>query len=182
MINGERNAHKRLFQPLTIANGRIQLKHRVIYAPMTRNRGVPLRDGLDDRELTRAWYPDQLTAEYYGQRANDGGLLISEGISPTLQVHSSVTYYTSFPPGKLTVRDPKGHRLTRRPWTFPPEANCWMEKGHRRCACEGGVYLCPDLAFRARCSSSVHWDANNFCIGRSMGDGRLFSISSTRNW
>ena len=82
------HSQSRLFRPLTIANGRIELKHRVIYAPMTRNRGLPLSDPASDQSPTRAWYPDELMAEYYGQRANEGGLLISEGIPPSQQVHA----------------------------------------------------------------------------------------------
>lgn len=75
-----------LFQPLAIANGRIQLKHRVIYAPMTRNRGLPISSGKRDQDPTRAWYPDELMADYYGQRATEGGLLISEGVPPSQEV------------------------------------------------------------------------------------------------
>ena len=79
-------SNSRLFQPLTIANGKIELKHRVIYAPMTRNRGLPLINPASNQSPIRAWYPDKLMAEYYGQRANEGGLLISEGIPPSQQV------------------------------------------------------------------------------------------------
>lgn len=96
MINGTSKAHAKLFEPLTIANGRIKLKHRVIYAPMTRLQGVPLREGLDDEEPTRAWYPDEVIVEYYSQRASDGGLLISEGIPPSQQVQSSVLVHLHF--------------------------------------------------------------------------------------
>ena len=84
------HSSSRLFQPLTIANGRIKLKHRVIYAPMTRNRGLPLNNPTSNQSPIRAWYPDKLMAEYYGQRANEGGLLISEGIPPSQQVCESV--------------------------------------------------------------------------------------------
>lgn len=80
-------SRSRLFQPLTIANGRIELQHRVIYAPMTRNRGLPLSDPASDQSPTRAWYPDELMAEYYSQRATEGGSLISAGIPPSQQVH-----------------------------------------------------------------------------------------------
>lgn len=72
-----------LFTPLAIANGRIQLRHRVIMAPMTRNRGV-----LFEGEETRAgdvWLADDVVAQYYGQRASPGGLLITEGIPPSLE-------------------------------------------------------------------------------------------------
>ena len=84
------HSNSRLFQPLAIANGKIELKHRVIYAPMTRNRGLPLSNPANNQSPIRAWYPDKLMAEYYGQRANDGGLLISEGIPPSQQVWESI--------------------------------------------------------------------------------------------
>lgn len=74
-----------LFQPLKIGNGKLQLKHRVILAPLTRNRGVPVSEGTAEQP-NRDWYPDELVVEYYRQRATDGGLLITEGIPPSLQV------------------------------------------------------------------------------------------------
>ncbi|RKP00904.1 hypothetical protein CXG81DRAFT_26392 [Caulochytrium protostelioides] len=54
-----------LFQPLTI--GRFQLKHRIVMAPLTRLRA----DGPNG-------IPNALMAEYYAQRATDGGLIIAE--------------------------------------------------------------------------------------------------------
>ncbi|KAI1075666.1 NADH:flavin oxidoreductase/NADH oxidase [Whalleya microplaca] len=74
----------KLFLPLQIANGRIQLQHRVIMAPMTRNRGVPLSEGTPE-DPNRIWLADDLVALYYGQRASHGGLLITEGIPPSLE-------------------------------------------------------------------------------------------------
>ncbi|CAK7237244.1 hypothetical protein SCUCBS95973_009895 [Sporothrix curviconia] len=65
-----------LFTPLAIGNGRIQLRHRVVMAPMTRNRGVLYKDNI--------WLADEVVAQYYGQRASVGGLLITEGIPPSL--------------------------------------------------------------------------------------------------
>ncbi|CAK7212744.1 hypothetical protein SBRCBS47491_001570 [Sporothrix bragantina] len=66
-----------LFTPLAIGNGRIQLQHRVVMAPMTRNRGVLYKDNI--------WLADDVVAQYYGQRASPGGLLITEGIPPSLE-------------------------------------------------------------------------------------------------
>jgi 2,4-dienoyl-CoA reductase-like NADH-dependent reductase (Old Yellow Enzyme family) len=54
-----------LFSPWTIGN--LQLKHRIVMAPLTRNRAT---------EGTLA--PNDLLAENYEQRASDGGLLITE--------------------------------------------------------------------------------------------------------
>ncbi|KAI5807021.1 hypothetical protein EDC01DRAFT_10284 [Geopyxis carbonaria] len=53
----------KLFQPVKIGN--MNLKHRVVMAPLTRVRSPE-------------HIPNELVAEYYGQRASDGGLLISE--------------------------------------------------------------------------------------------------------
>lgn len=77
-----RGAASALFTPLDVANGKIQLKHRVVLAPLTRNRGVPLNADSPNR----IWYPGDLMAEHYRQRTTDGGLLISEGIPPSMEV------------------------------------------------------------------------------------------------
>ncbi|CAO3641752.1 unnamed protein product [Cunninghamella echinulata] len=60
-----------LFSPLRI--GQHTLKHRVVLAPLTRNRA------------NQQGVPTDLGLTYYQQRATEGGLLISEaaGISPT---------------------------------------------------------------------------------------------------
>jgi N-ethylmaleimide reductase len=57
--------HRQLFTPLTI--GPMQLKHRVIMAPLTRSRSVQ-PDHV----------PGDLMLDYYTQRASDGGFIISE--------------------------------------------------------------------------------------------------------
>ncbi|KAL5339947.1 hypothetical protein BJX70DRAFT_362345 [Aspergillus crustosus] len=75
----------KLFQPLTIANGKITLRHRIVHAPMTRNRGVPESPLSTPEEPNRIWYPGNLIVEYYRQRATNGGLIISEGIPPSLE-------------------------------------------------------------------------------------------------
>jgi 2,4-dienoyl-CoA reductase-like NADH-dependent reductase (Old Yellow Enzyme family) len=74
-----------LFTPLTIGNGRIKLSHRVVMAPMTRNRGVPLYVGKPNR----AWGHDELGATYYAQRTTPGGLIITEGVYPTVEASAS---------------------------------------------------------------------------------------------
>lgn len=54
-----------LFDPLDI--GDLPLKHRVVMAPLTRMRAsLP------------GFVPNEMMAEYYAQRASDGGLIISE--------------------------------------------------------------------------------------------------------
>ncbi|CAG7972960.1 unnamed protein product [Penicillium salamii] len=73
-----------LFQPLTISNGHLTLEHRVVHAPLTRNRGEPLHPCTPDHP-NRIWVPGDVVVEYYSQRATKGGLIISEGIPPSLE-------------------------------------------------------------------------------------------------
>ncbi|KAM6505678.1 hypothetical protein FSOLCH5_013851 [Fusarium solani] len=75
----------KLFQPLDIANGKIRLKHRVILAPLTRNRGTPLNASSTPENPNRIWIPNDLMVEYYTQRTTEGGLIISEGLPPSLE-------------------------------------------------------------------------------------------------
>jgi N-ethylmaleimide reductase len=59
---------KKLFTPIQV--GPMELKHRVVMAPLTRSRSV--QPGS---------IPSDLMLEYYSQRTSDGGLIISEGTS-----------------------------------------------------------------------------------------------------
>jgi 2,4-dienoyl-CoA reductase-like NADH-dependent reductase (Old Yellow Enzyme family) len=86
------SAEPLLFTPFKIANGKIELSHRVVLAPMTRNRHHPLNTESTPENPNRIWYPDDVVTEYYEQRATPGGLLITEGISPSLQVRSVLIY------------------------------------------------------------------------------------------
>lgn len=63
---------KTLFSPLNI--GVHTLQHRVIMAPLTRMRASPL-DAV----------PSPFAAEYYGQRASEGGLIITEATQISVQ-------------------------------------------------------------------------------------------------
>lgn len=74
----------KIFTPITIGNGTLTLSHRVILAPLTRNRGIPLIKDATPENPNRIWYPDSLQAEYYAQRTTPGGLLITEGLPPNL--------------------------------------------------------------------------------------------------
>ncbi|RBR17597.1 uncharacterized protein FIESC28_06421 [Fusarium coffeatum] len=56
----------KLFTPAKVGN--VELKHRVVLAPLTRRRAD---------EATAV--PPDYAAEYYAQRSSDGGLLVSEG-------------------------------------------------------------------------------------------------------
>lgn len=74
-----------IFTPITIGNGTLNLSHRIILAPLTRNRGVPLHPDATPSSPNRIWYPDALVTEYYVQRTTPGGLLITEGLPPNLE-------------------------------------------------------------------------------------------------
>lgn len=87
MTMHSRGPQSALFQPLVIGCGKIKLEHRVIHAPLTRNRGVPLNAVSTTENPNRIWYPGDLMVEYYDQRATKGGLLISEGVPPSLEVN-----------------------------------------------------------------------------------------------
>jgi len=98
-----KGASSKLFEPMTIGNGKITLSHRIVLAPLTRNRGVPLNpkgttitrgtpssspsENSSETEVipNRIWYPDSLVTTYYSQRTTPGGLLISEGLPPSLE-------------------------------------------------------------------------------------------------
>jgi N-ethylmaleimide reductase len=68
---GAEKAHNTLFTPVRL--GRTLLKHRVVMAPLTRSRSVQ-PDSI----------PGDLMAEYYRQRASDGGLMIGEATNISL--------------------------------------------------------------------------------------------------
>jgi len=85
-----------LFSQLRV--GAHTLKHRVVMAPLTRMRAQQPGN-----------VPGHLNALYYGQRASDGGLLISEAspISPQAHGHPAV-------PGIHSVEQVAGWRLVTR--------------------------------------------------------------------
>ena len=171
MTKSDSSRESKLFQPLTIADGRIKLQHRVIYAPMTRNRGKPLRDGQKDGEPTRAWYPDELMADYYGQRANDGGLLISEGIPPSEQVHSFLAAPSLGVNREMFLKAHflTGYWLPRCPWPIPSKTDLRMEESHGRRTCERRVYICSALALWTRSAPSSYRSSVSICIRRTVG-------------
>jgi 2,4-dienoyl-CoA reductase-like NADH-dependent reductase (Old Yellow Enzyme family) len=86
-------ADSMLFQPLKIGNGKIELKHRVVLAPLTRNRGTPVNSNSTAENPNRVWVPNDVMLDYYTQRATEGGLLITEGLPPSLEVSSHITIY-----------------------------------------------------------------------------------------
>jgi N-ethylmaleimide reductase len=61
-----------LFSPLQV--GALALEHRVVMAPLTRMRSTQPGD-----------IPNDLMAEYYGQRASRGGLIVTEATQISLQ-------------------------------------------------------------------------------------------------
>ncbi|KZT30306.1 FMN-linked oxidoreductase [Neolentinus lepideus HHB14362 ss-1] len=66
----EDRASTSLFAPLHL--GSILLSHRVVLAPLTRNRARPSETYIN------TWVPTELNVSYYSERATPGGLLISE--------------------------------------------------------------------------------------------------------
>ncbi|PPQ79606.1 hypothetical protein CVT25_003486 [Psilocybe cyanescens] len=70
-------ASSKLFTPVLL--GALSLKHRIVLAPLTRNRAT------QSTKHSRTWYPDELNVEYYTQRATEGGLLISEATPTSVQ-------------------------------------------------------------------------------------------------
>ena len=66
------STYSHLFSPLRA--GAFALKHRVVMAPLTRLRSAQPGD-----------VPQPLNVQYYGQRASDGGLIVSEATQISLQ-------------------------------------------------------------------------------------------------
>jgi len=71
VTNGSKSNSK-LFTPLKL--GRMELKHRIIMAPMTRARSP-------------GHIPDQNVVEYYSQRASEGCLIITEATHISVMVN-----------------------------------------------------------------------------------------------
>jgi len=85
-----KSVESKLFAPMTIGNGKTKLDHRVVLAPLTRNRGTPLAESTAEKP-NRIWLPNDLMTEYYSQRTTKGGLLITEGVPPSLEVRDDPT-------------------------------------------------------------------------------------------
>src|SRR5580704_11133077 len=81
-----------LFTPFRL--GRIELKNRAVMSPMTRSRSL-------------GNVPGELGATYYGQRAADAGLIITEGTSPS---PNGLGYPRI--PGLFNAEQVRGWRLT----------------------------------------------------------------------
>src|SRR5258708_34067700 len=95
----------KLFTPIQV--GSMQLKHRVVMAPLTRSRS-----------LQPGSIPGDLMLEYYSQRASDGGLIVSEGTSISI---AGGGWYG--PPGLYSAGRGEGCRETTEPvngtiWTL----------------------------------------------------------------
>ncbi|GAA5926515.1 hypothetical protein JCM3775_001039 [Rhodotorula graminis] len=73
------SAQPDIWTPFTLGGGTIQLKHRVVMAPLTRNRASP------SEKVERTWVPNSLMCQYYSERATDGGLLISEATPVSIE-------------------------------------------------------------------------------------------------
>ncbi|KDQ57987.1 hypothetical protein JAAARDRAFT_155650 [Jaapia argillacea MUCL 33604] len=89
MSNCDHSSSK-LFTALEV--GAVRLSHRVVLAPLTRNRGTP------SQTFERTWYPDALHILYYSQRATPGGLLITEAVPVSLLASGSLGIPGMFTP------------------------------------------------------------------------------------
>jgi N-ethylmaleimide reductase len=65
---------RKLFSPVQL--GPFTLQHRVVMAPLTRSRSVQPGD-----------VPGDLMLEYYGQRASEGGFIISKATAISMTAH-----------------------------------------------------------------------------------------------
>ncbi|MFC4171231.1 alkene reductase [Microvirga sp. GCM10011540] len=83
-------ANDPLFEPVKL--GALELKHRVVMAPLTRMRSKQPGN-----------VPYDLNAEYYEQRASDGGLLITEATDINPQSHGY-----NWVPGIYTLKQIEG--------------------------------------------------------------------------
>ncbi|KAJ3122872.1 hypothetical protein HK100_011809 [Physocladia obscura] len=113
-----------LFEPIVL--GDISLKNRIVLAPLTRQRA-------DENSV-----PNDLIAEYYEQRASDGGLLISEATPISVE-----TLYTRHVPGiynqaqidawkKITSRvHAKGGKIVQQLWHIGYHSNPDFDPLHR---------------------------------------------------
>ncbi|GAA6032721.1 hypothetical protein JCM8097_000759 [Rhodosporidiobolus ruineniae] len=66
------SAQPDVFTPFTLGGGTIELSHRIVMAPLTRNRATPSEKHA------------RTMAQYYGERATEGGLIISEATPVSL--------------------------------------------------------------------------------------------------
>ena len=144
-------AQSKLFEPLKIANGNITLKHRVVFAPCTRNRGTPLNPNSTKENPNRIWVPNDLMTEYYSQRATDGGLIISEGVPPSLEVNPT-DYDDRLSPKTAVCANSTSHKgkwYARRTGIIHTRASRGVEKDYVCSARQGRLYLCAIVARRS---------------------------------
>jgi hypothetical protein len=159
-----------LFTPLKIANGKIELSHRVVLAPMTRNRNPPLNAESTPEKPNRIWYPDDVVTEYYDQRATLGGLFITEGISPSLQVRCfrvseprTLKYYPTSETSQKLKAD-----LNIRAEVCPEHQDSsypnMLRAGKSRASCprKGRLHLCPTMA--SRTDDNISYDRAPGCL------------------
>ena len=123
-----------LFSPLQI--GPYRLQHRVVMAPLTRMRAE-----------RSSFAPRELNAEYYGQRATPGGLIIAEA-SPVMATGRG----NAGTPGIYSEAQIKGWREV-------------VDAVHAK----GGIDLSPALACRAGVAFLV--PARRRAAGGAVGGG-----------
>lgn len=114
-----------LFKPLRL--GSLNLEHRVVLAPLTRMRGTKESDGV--------FVPNDLSVEYYSQRASKGGFMLTEA--------TPISRYVSFTSSRIECGEVKKdreadkkfilsvRRISRRSWHIHRFSDCGMEACHR---------------------------------------------------
>jgi hypothetical protein len=125
---------RKLFTPLRI--GDMHLSHRIIMSPLTRKR-------------CPAGIPTPLVAEYYAQRATEGGLIISEGMHPSVMVCLSPS---SSSKTRFEAESVQGRQYAWNTRHVHTRAHPCLESGYRYCSREEGVYGLSIVA----CKSPVH--------------------------
>lgn len=88
--------------------GKLHLEHRVVMSPLTRAR-------------CPAGLPSEMNVEYYSQRATKGGLMISEGIHPSLMVRVTRFQGSTAIASWLTLRQLRVVTITTFRPCIPPE-------------------------------------------------------------
>ncbi len=122
--------NSKLFTPLRLGGGEhaITLSHRVVLAPLTRVR-------------SKNHIPGDMVREYYAQRATPGGLMITEGIHPSIVAGS----YNNVPGLYTDEQVSFTYFYTLETYLTRDLGEC-MERGHFRCTRKRRNNLCTTVA------------------------------------
>ncbi|KAF5976020.1 12-oxophytodienoate reductase [Fusarium coicis] len=101
-------ASSKLFTPLDIGNGKVHLKHRIIYAPLTRNRGTPVNLDSTPEKPSRLWIPNDLMLWHSG-RANiphlTGTPILAPSATPWDDPNETFAYHPSHSTAPVKIAD-----------------------------------------------------------------------------